>query len=57
MKKMEKRKFNISIDGYRIRKDADFNRVDMSKAQRRKHYRKIKLEKNDIIREANIISS
>ena len=41
-----KRKYDITIDGYSIRNDADFNRVDMSKAQRRKKHRKAKLEKS-----------
>jgi len=50
MKKMRQRKYDVAIDGYRIRTHADFNRVDLSKSERRKHHRKMKLEKKDIIR-------
>lgn len=55
--KMRQRKYNITIDGYNIRTNADFNRVDMSKSERRKHHRKIKLEKKDIVREEKTLSS
>jgi len=44
---MNQRKYDISIDGYRIRNDADFNRVDMTKAQRDKLHRTFKLGKRD----------
>lgn len=57
MKKMRQRKYDVSIDGYRIRTYADFNRVDMTKPERRKHYRKMKLEKKDIIREEKTLFS
>lgn len=40
---MKDRKYDIEIDGYRIRNNADFNRVDMSKSQRNKHHRRKKL--------------
>jgi len=39
----EKRKYDITIDGYKIRNDADFDRVDMTKSERRKKHRKAKL--------------
>jgi len=42
---MKRRKYNVSVDGYRIRTDADFDRVDMSKSERHWKHRKIKLEK------------
>ena len=48
---MKSWKYNISIDGYNIRTDADFNRVDMTKSQRMKHHRKLKLQKKDETRE------
>lgn len=41
---MKNRKYDIEIDGYRIRNNADLNRVDMSKLQRNRHHRKLKLE-------------
>jgi len=45
-------KYDISIDGYTIRTDADFNRVDMKKSERRKLHRKLKLQKrNETIKE------
>lgn len=44
---MKSKKYDISIDGYNIRNDADFNRVDMSKAERNKYYRKIKIGKRN----------
>jgi len=44
----EKRKYDITIDGYKIRNDADFDRVDMNKSERRKKHRKAKLEKKQI---------
>ena len=44
---MKKRKYDINIDGYRIRNDADFNRVDMTKAERDKLHRTFKLGKRD----------
>jgi len=40
-----KRKYDIEIDGYSIRNDADFDRVDMNKSERRWKHRKAKLEK------------
>jgi len=43
----EKRKYDITIDGYKIRNNADFNRVDMNKSERRRKHRKAKLEKRD----------
>lgn len=46
----EKRKYDITIDGYKIRNDADFDRVDMTKSERRKKHRKAKLEKKQIPR-------
>lgn len=46
MKKM-KRKYDITIDGYRIRNDADFDRVDMNKAERKDKHRKAKLLKRE----------
>jgi len=45
--KVEKRKYDITIDGYKIRNDADFDRVDMTKSERRKKHRKAKLEKDE----------
>ena len=39
----EKRKYDITIDGYKIRNDTDFDRVDMTKSERRKKHRKAKL--------------
>lgn len=51
-----KRKYDIRIDGYSIRNLADFNRIDLSRSQRRKYHRKLKLIKKDIIRDA-VISS
>ena len=39
------RKYDVSIDGYRIRNDADFDRLDLNKSQRRWKHRKAKLEK------------
>jgi len=48
MDKKEKRKYDITIDGYKIRKDADFDRLDMTKSERRKKHRKAKLEKKQI---------
>ncbi len=44
---MKDRKYDIEIDGYRIRNNADFNRVDMSKSQRNRYNRKMKLEKRN----------
>lgn len=52
---MKKERYDVALYGYRIRTNADFNRVDMSKAQRNKHHRKIKLKKKDILREEKII--
>lgn len=43
----EKRKYDITIDGYRIRNNADFDRVDLNKAQRHRKHGKNKLEKRD----------
>jgi len=40
-----KRKYDITIDGYSIRTQADFDRVDLSKAQRRREHRAAKLAK------------
>jgi len=40
-----RRKYDICIDGYRIRGDADLDRVDMNKSERRGKRRKAKLEK------------
>jgi len=37
-------------DLYIVRNNADFNRMDMSRSQRKKHHRKLKLEKKDVIR-------
>lgn len=43
---------------YTVRNDADFKRIDMSRSQRKRHHRKIKLEKKDIVREEkNLFSS
>ena len=44
----EKRKLDIAIDGYNIRNDADLDRVDMSRSERRKKHRKSKLDKKRI---------
>ena len=44
---MNQRKYDVSIDGYRIRNDADFNRVDMTKAERDKLHRSSKLGKRN----------
>jgi len=43
----EKRKYDITIDGYKIRKSADFDRLDLNKSQRRRKHRTAKLEKRD----------
>jgi len=48
MMKKEKRKYDITIDGYSIRNAADFDRVDMSKSERRRKHRKAKLKKKQI---------
>jgi len=40
-----RRKYDVSVDGYRIRNDADLDRVDMSRSERRWKHRKAKLEK------------
>ena len=40
-----RRKYDIEIDGYSIRNDADFDRVDMSNSERDGKHRKKKLEK------------
>lgn len=45
--KKRKRKYDITIDGYRIRNDADFDRVDMNKAERKDKHRKAKLLKRE----------
>ena len=42
---MSRRKYDITKDGYRIRGDADFDRVDISKSERKWKHRKAKLEK------------
>jgi len=68
MKKMKKPK-NIMITGekgngmsyrvmelYTVRNNADFNRIDMSRSQRERHHRKMKLEKKDIVREEKNLS-
>lgn len=39
------RKYDVEIDGYSIRNDADFYRADMSKSERDGKHRKEKLEK------------
>lgn len=41
----KKRKYDVTIDGYNIRNDADFDRLDMTKPERRRKHRKAKLEK------------
>ncbi|MBA7490183.1 hypothetical protein ES702_00718 [subsurface metagenome] len=59
MKTIQK-KYNIMLAGkigngmsyrdedlYTVRNNADFNRMDMSKSQRKKHHRKLKLGKRD----------
>jgi len=39
-----------------VKTNAEFLRFDMSKSQRKKHYRKLKLEKKDLLRkEMNLI--
>jgi len=40
-----RRRHDIEIDGYRIRNEADFDRVDLNKAQRKWKHRKAKLDK------------
>jgi len=40
-----RRKYDIRIDGYSIRTDADLDRVDMSKSERAWKHRKAKLKK------------
>jgi len=40
-----RRKYDVAIDGYSIRNDADFDRADLSKSQRAGKHRKAKLEK------------
>jgi len=40
-----KRKYDVNIDGYSIRNQADFDRVDMSRSERAWKHRKAKLEK------------
>ena len=51
MMKKEKRKYDITIDGYSIRNDADLDRVDMNKTERRKKHRKAKLAKKRHLRD------
>ena len=50
---MKDRKYDIEIDGYRIRNNADFNRVDMSKSQRNRHHRRKKLGNRDWYKKLN----
>ena len=38
-------KYDITVDGYRIRTTADYDRADLSKAERKRKHRKLKLEK------------
>jgi len=38
-------KYRVEESGYRIRTTADFNRVDLSKSQRKRFHRTQKLEK------------
>lgn len=45
MKNMKRRKYDVRIDGIKIRSTADFDRIDMSKSERRWKHRKMKLEK------------
>ena len=45
-----KRKYDITIDGYRIRNDADFDRLDLNKSQRKGKHRKAKLDKRHEMR-------
>jgi len=40
---MKRRKYDVNVDGYRIRGDADFDRADLSKAERTGKHRKKKL--------------
>lgn len=46
-----RRKYDVNIDGYSIRNDADFDRADMSKSERAWKHRKEKLEKRAETRE------
>ncbi len=46
-----RRNYDITIDGYSIRNDADFDRVDMSKSERACKHRKAKLDKRECARE------
>lgn len=45
--KLNKRKYDINIDGINIRTINDFNRIDMSKSQRKRLHRKKKLSKKE----------
>jgi len=49
-----RRKYDVSIDGYSIRNDADLDRADMSKSGRACKHRKAKLEKRDDTRRYRI---
>ena len=42
-----RRKYDIRIDGYRIRGDADLDRIDMNKSLRAWKHRKAKLLKRE----------
>lgn len=48
---MKNRKYDIEIDGYRIRNNSDLDRIDMTKSQRNRHNRSLKLEKKNELRE------
>lgn len=45
-----RRKYDIRIDGYSIRNDADLDRVDMSKSERAWKHRKAKLKKRAMVK-------
>lgn len=40
-----RRRYDVNIDGYSIRNDADFDRADLSRSERAGKHRKKKLEK------------
>ena len=48
-----RRKYDIRIDGYRIRRVADFDRIDMNKSERALKHRRAKLLKREELRRAD----
>ena len=49
-----KRKYDVTIDGYSIRNDADFDRADLSRSERAGKHRKAKLEKRSLVDEYGV---